>query len=54
MAKNVSKAGQERVSAKIRTLVKEGKTVKQAAGAAYGMEREGRLGPKGGYKRGKR
>lgn len=50
----VTKAGQRRVSRKIAKLKREGKTTKEAAGAAYGMEREKRLGPKGGYKRGKK
>lgn len=45
----VSPAGQRRVSAKIAHLRDEGKSAKQAAGAAFGMEREGRLGPRGGY-----
>lgn len=48
------KAAQGRVSAKIAHLRREGKTVKEAAGAAYGMERSGRLGPRGGYKRGRK
>lgn len=47
--KPVSKAGQKRVSAKIAKLRREGKTASEAAGAAFGMERTGHLGPKGGY-----
>lgn len=55
MAKTeVSKEGQKRVSEKIRHLRREGKSTEEAAGAAYGMEEEGRLGPRGGYRRGKR
>jgi len=37
------------VSNKIAKLVREGKTPEQAAGEAYGMEREGRLTHAGGY-----
>lgn len=50
--KKLGKKAQSRVSAKIAHLIRtEGKTPKQAAGAAYGMERAGRLGPRGGYKK---
>lgn len=43
---------QKRISAKIAHLIRvEGKTPKQAAGAAYGMAREGRLGEGGAYKK---
>ena len=46
-----SKEGRKRVSAKIAHLMdSEGKTQKQAVGQALNMEREGRLGPRGGYK----
>lgn len=51
MAKDVSKPAQARVSKKIGVLVKEGKSQKQAAGEAYGMERAGRLTKSGDYKR---
>jgi hypothetical protein len=44
----------KRISAKIRHLIKEGKSRDQAIAIAYNMEREGRLGPRGGYKRKKR
>jgi len=45
-------AAQRRVSAKIGHLVgNEGKSQEQAAAIAYSMEREGKLGPKGGYRR---
>jgi hypothetical protein len=41
----------KRISEKIEVLRHEGKSAKQAAGEAYGMEREGRLGRHGKYKR---
>ena len=41
---------QQRISEKIAVLRREGKTAKQAAGEAYGMEREGRLERHGKYK----
>lgn len=48
----VSKEAQERVSAKIRHLRREeGLSTKESAGKAYGMERAGRLGPKGAYRK---
>lgn len=47
----LGKAAQARVSAKIAHLRREGKPAKQAAGEAYGMEREHRLMAGGGYKR---
>lgn len=47
-----SKEQKSRIGAKIAHLVrKEGKTPKQAAGAAYGMARAGRLGKGGKYKK---
>jgi len=46
-----SKGQQKKISAKIGKLRREGKSAKEAAGAAYGMARAGRLGPKGGYRR---
>ena len=52
--RKVPKPAQGRVSAKIAHLRREGKSAKEAAGAAYGMERKGRLGPHGGYKRSKK
>lgn len=48
------RAKQKAISAKIRTLRHEGKSQKEAVGAAYGMARAGRLGPKGGYRRASR
>jgi len=46
------KEAKKRIGAKIGHLIKqEGKTPKQAAGAAYAMEREGRLGKGGKYKK---
>jgi hypothetical protein len=42
---------QKRISEKIRLLRHEGKTAEQAAGEAYGMERAGRLGRHGKYRR---
>ena len=51
MSAPLRRAKQDRVGAKIGHLVKEGKTPKQAAGEAYAMERAGRLGPGGQYKR---
>lgn len=47
----LSKTMQKRVSKKIGKLRREGKTAAQAAGAAYGMARAGRLTKGGGYKR---
>ena len=40
----------KRVSEKIELLRREGKTGEEAAGAAYGMERSGRLGRHGAYR----
>jgi hypothetical protein len=42
------------ISKKIAILVREGKTPEQAAGAAYGMARQGKLTRGGGYRRAKR
>ena len=42
------------VRKKIPKLIREGKTPEQAAGAAWGMHRSGRLTASGGYKRKKR
>lgn len=42
---------QSRVSAKISKLVHEGVPQKQAVAEALSMERAGRLGPHGGYRR---
>jgi hypothetical protein len=39
------------VGKKIKKLKAEGKTQKQAVGAALAMKAEGRLGPQGGYKK---
>jgi hypothetical protein len=41
----------KRVSAKIRRLMKEGMPQEQAVATALSMERAGRLGPKGKYRR---
>ena len=52
--KRVSKkkrAKNERISSKIEVLEREGKTPEQAAGEAYGMEREHRLRKGGKYVR---
>lgn len=51
--KPVTRAGQKRVSAKISHLHKTepGMPHKKMVAMALNMEREGRLGPKGGYKR---
>jgi hypothetical protein len=51
----VSKAGQARVSKKIGILIsKEKMSPKQAAAVAYSMEKSGRLGAHGGYKKRKK
>jgi uncharacterized protein YoaH (UPF0181 family) len=39
------------VSKKIKKLMDEGKSQQQAVAIALSMEREGKLGPKGGYKK---
>ena len=50
--KPISKTAQPRVSAKISHLVKkEGVKQSQAVATALNMQRKGRLGPKGGYRR---
>lgn len=41
----------KRIGEKIKKLMDEGKTHRQAVGAAMGMASEGRLGPRGGYLR---
>lgn len=52
---NKRKASQHRISDKIAVLRREGKSASEAAGAAYGMEREGRLKSGGRYvRKGKR
>lgn len=43
-----------KVGKKIGKLIREGKPLKRAVGQALNMEREGRIGPKGGLKRKKR
>jgi len=49
--KPVPKADQNKVSAKIRHLIKkEGVSQKQAVATAINMNAKNRLGPKGGYK----
>lgn len=47
----VSSMARAQVSAKIRKLRREGKPQKQAVATALNMQRRGRLGPRGGYKR---
>lgn len=47
----LSRGSQRRVSEKIGLLRREGRTAKEAAGMAYGMERSGRLGAHGAYHR---
>lgn len=49
--RKVGKAGQSRVSKKIRHLVKEGTPQKQAVATALSMERADRITPAGGYRR---
>tara|TARA_R110002020_G_scaffold164181_1_gene350654 strand:+ start:3149 stop:3286 length:138 start_codon:yes stop_codon:yes gene_type:complete len=39
------------VSKKIKKLIDEGKSQQQAIAIALNMKREGKLGPKGGYKK---
>jgi hypothetical protein len=52
---NKRKASQRRISDKIAVLRREGKSASEAAGAAYEMEREGRLKSGGRYvRKGKR
>jgi hypothetical protein len=54
MARRVSSAKREqnkKISEKIEVLRREGKDARQAAGAAYGMLKEGRLGRHGVYHR---
>jgi hypothetical protein len=46
-----SRAGRGRVSAKISHLRGEGEPQKKAVAMALNMERAGRLGPRGGYRR---
>ncbi len=46
-----SKSKNKAVSDKIRKLGKEGYKQKQAVAIALNMKREGKLGPKGGYKK---
>ena len=46
-----SHKGQKRIGDKISLLRHEGVPEKQAVGAAYGMERSGRLGEGGAYHR---
>ncbi|HEX7128340.1 MAG TPA: hypothetical protein VF406_21515 [Thermodesulfobacteriota bacterium] len=42
----------KRISNKVKRLVHEGKPQKQAVAIAYSMARAGKLGPRGGYRRG--
>lgn len=51
MSKRKHKESQKRVSEKIEVLRREGKSEKEAAGEAYGMERSGRLRRHGRYSR---
>lgn len=41
----------KRVRRKIEQLIEEGKPPRQAVAIAHAMEEEGRLGPRGGYRR---
>lgn len=50
----IPEAQRSRIPAKISKLRHEGVPQKQAVGMAHGMARAGRLGPKGGYRRGGR
>lgn len=50
----MNRMGQKRVSAKVSKLMHEGKPQKQAVAMSMSMERAGRLGEKGGYKRKKK
>jgi len=52
--RNRRKPKKSAISKKIAILIREGKDPKEAAGAAYGMAREGRLTRMGGYIRGSR
>jgi len=47
----MSKKDKKVVGKKIGHLIREGKSPKQAAGAAYGMERAGKLTKEGKYKK---
>ena len=47
----MSKKDKEAVCKKIGHLIREGKPPKQAAGAAYGMKRAGKLTKEGKYKK---
>ena len=49
--KPVKKGANVRVSTKIGTLRREGKPQDQAVAIALNMDRENRLGPRGGYRR---
>lgn len=44
-------ANSKAVSAKVSKLMHEGKPQKQAVATALSMQRAGRLGPRGGYKK---
>ena len=43
--------GSKAINKKVKKLMDEGKPQKQAIAIALSMEREGKLGPKGGYKK---
>ena len=47
----MSKKDKESVGKKIGHLIREGKSPKQAAGAAYGMKRAGKLTNEGKYQK---
>ena len=49
--RKLSRQAQKRVSSKIAVLRREGKSEREAAGVAYGMERSGRLRSGGRYVR---
>lgn len=49
--KKILKAHKQRISLKIKKLMKEGMKQKQAVATALSMQRAGRLGPRGGYRK---
>lgn len=49
--KKILKAHRQRISMKIKKLMKEGMKQKQAVATALSMQRAGRLGPRGGYRK---
>jgi len=47
----VTDARKKAVRAKFKKLRSEGKDIQQSAAIAHSMDKSGRLGPKGGYKK---